>query len=529
MPDDCGLKPPIETLPQIGARAGHVVSSDGRIARWTRGRAGQAGHERGGTIAHGLRPPARSRQLEPVRTAARRTRPRARADPIPGRSLATPPRHRDIVRTAVLGVYGVSASRATDRSARLVDRLGLGRPGIGLSTGPRARDRPPPDRRLRAAGRRGRPPGRFGRPLRRPARARPRGRPLVDPRRRPPVEPRRHRRRRSPSHPARDRRAARPRRQRHGRRLMARRDLRRQRAARRLPAARSRTSRPTSTRSTPSTSSRSPTATPARTCWRPSAAALDEAEASAASAGRARRGGGQLRGADGRPRQLRRDHEPDPRAGSPRASPARSGSTASTSPTPSTRAPRPPTGPWRSRSRARSSRSSASRRPPRSRPPSGTTDVETVLAATVEAAERSVARTPTLLPILREARRRRLGRPGPVPPVPGRARRGAWPRRHGADGGGAAGRAGTAAAAGSAPAVRHGRRRARGRGLRLRDHVPPPGRPPATSLDVDAIQRAPRGDGRVACWSPAARAREGPRPQRAARPGHRLRPDARDR
>ena len=49
-------------------------------------------------------------------------------------------------------------------------------------------------------------------------------------------------------------------------------------------------------------------------------------------------------------------------------------------------------------------------------------DVEKVLAALVDAAERSVARTPSLLPILREARRRRLGRPGPVPPVPGGAR-----------------------------------------------------------------------------------------------------------
>ena len=48
-------------------------------------------------------------------------------------------------------------------------------------------------------------------------------------------------------------------------------------------------------------------------------------------------------------------------------------------------------------------------------------NVESVLAATLEAAERSVARTPSLLPILREAHVVDCRRAGPVPPVPGRA------------------------------------------------------------------------------------------------------------
>ncbi len=49
-------------------------------------------------------------------------------------------------------------------------------------------------------------------------------------------------------------------------------------------------------------------------------------------------------------------------------------------------------------------------------------NVESVLAAVVEAAEKSVAKTPSLLPILREAHVVDAGRPGPVPAVPGRPR-----------------------------------------------------------------------------------------------------------
>ena len=53
-------------------------------------------------------------------------------------------------------------------------------------------------------------------------------------------------------------------------------------------------------------------------------------------------------------------------------------------------------------------------------------DIEKVMAATVEAAEKSVALTPTCSTILREAGRRRFGRAGPLPAVRGRA---AAPRR----------------------------------------------------------------------------------------------------
>ncbi len=83
-----------------------------------------------------------------------------------------------------------------------------------------------------------------------------------------------------------------------------------------------------------------------------------------------------------------------------------------------------------------------------------------------------------------------------------------------------------------APAARAPRpadaRRPRRRGLRLRDDVPPParhGRP----LDLDADPDAPRDDRRV---GPRGRRRargQGPRPQRAAGRGHRLRPVARAR
>ena len=67
------------------------------------------------------------------------------------------------------------------------------------------------------------------------------------------------------------------------------------------------------------------------------------------------------------------------------------------------RAQRPPTARSPSRSRARSSRSSASRRQARSRRRSTTTTSRPSSAATLEAAEKSVARTPSLLAILREA------------------------------------------------------------------------------------------------------------------------------
>jgi uncharacterized alkaline shock family protein YloU len=68
-------------------------------------------------------------------------RPRARAleggppgvaiRPTPGRSLVTGRALRDIIRTATLGSYGVTGF-ATGPLGRLVERLGLGQPGLAI-------------------------------------------------------------------------------------------------------------------------------------------------------------------------------------------------------------------------------------------------------------------------------------------------------------------------------------------------------------------------------------------------------------
>jgi len=53
--------------------------------------------------------------------------------PIPGRSLVTRRALRDVVRNAALSVYGVSGLRSHGAFGELVDRLGIGRKGVGLS------------------------------------------------------------------------------------------------------------------------------------------------------------------------------------------------------------------------------------------------------------------------------------------------------------------------------------------------------------------------------------------------------------
>ena len=111
-------------------------------------------------------------------------------------------------------------------------------------------------------------------------------------------------------------------------------------------------------------------------------------------------------------------------------------------------------------------------------------------------------------------RRRRLRRAGPLPAVPGRP---AAPRR--------AGRRSSAARA--APRRRGGQavdaRRARRRGLRRRDDVPLQRRGHG-ALDVDAIREPPRIDRRVGPRRRRRAGAQGPRPQRAAGRGGRLRP-----
>jgi len=53
--------------------------------------------------------------------------------PIPGRSLVTRRALRDVVRNAALSVYGVSGLRSHGPFGEVVDRLGIGRKGIGLA------------------------------------------------------------------------------------------------------------------------------------------------------------------------------------------------------------------------------------------------------------------------------------------------------------------------------------------------------------------------------------------------------------
>lgn len=52
------------------------------------------------------------------------------ADPIPGRSLVTKRAAREIVRTAVLSVYGVSGFAGGGPIGRMLERLGLAHPGL---------------------------------------------------------------------------------------------------------------------------------------------------------------------------------------------------------------------------------------------------------------------------------------------------------------------------------------------------------------------------------------------------------------
>ena len=99
-------------------------------------------------------------------------------EPTTGRSLVTRRAVVDIVRTATLGSYGVTGF-AGGPFARLLDRLGLSRPGLRVHLDDGLDLELDLDVALRRAGRRGRAPGRFGDPLRDPPRARPEVRRLV--------------------------------------------------------------------------------------------------------------------------------------------------------------------------------------------------------------------------------------------------------------------------------------------------------------------------------------------------------------
>ena len=61
---------------------------------------------------------------------------RVTAEPIPGRSLVTKRAVRELVRTAVLSVYGVSGFAGGGRIGRLLHRLGFGNPGCRVTMDP---------------------------------------------------------------------------------------------------------------------------------------------------------------------------------------------------------------------------------------------------------------------------------------------------------------------------------------------------------------------------------------------------------
>jgi uncharacterized alkaline shock family protein YloU len=58
------------------------------------------------------------------------------ADPNPGRSLVTRRAIRDLVRTAVLTVYGVSGFAGGGAAGRLLERIGLAYPGLHVQLEP---------------------------------------------------------------------------------------------------------------------------------------------------------------------------------------------------------------------------------------------------------------------------------------------------------------------------------------------------------------------------------------------------------
>ena len=139
-------------------------------------------------------------------------------------------------------------------------------------------------------------------------------------------------------------------------------------------------------------------------------------------------------------------------------------------------------------------------------------DIETVLAATVDAAEKSVARTPSLLAILREAGVVDSGGQGIY-----RLFQGALLHLVGRSPAG--GRSRTLARRGRGQAVDAGRPCRRG--LRLRDDVPAPAQRLGRPLDVDAIRDHLEIDRRVGPRGRRPAGAQGPRPQRAPGPGHR--------
>src|SRR5262245_43933607 len=122
MPDDCGLNPPIDTLPQIAQE---------RAMRGPQDRANEG--SRAGRAQTG-----RYDSTRPPTLPLGRYRPNEEdvasvpTEPIPGRSLVTRRAVVDIVRTATLGSYGVTGFSG-GILARIREALGFGTRGLRVS------------------------------------------------------------------------------------------------------------------------------------------------------------------------------------------------------------------------------------------------------------------------------------------------------------------------------------------------------------------------------------------------------------
>src|SRR6476659_9323230 len=128
MPDDCGLKPPIETLPQIAQERAMLSLEIGRVVEVRfgpeRGRAGIPGRKaREGRydstrVARHATGPA-----DPALREDARGVPNEPTTPTPGRSLVSRRAIIDVVRSATLGSYGVIGFAGGGLIGRIADRL----------------------------------------------------------------------------------------------------------------------------------------------------------------------------------------------------------------------------------------------------------------------------------------------------------------------------------------------------------------------------------------------------------------------
>ena len=460
--------------------------------------------ERSGRIAHGLRRPARTPPDPPARGGRRPRANRADARPLArhaSRRSWTSSAPRRSARTASPGSPAARSSACSPASAS-PSRASTVRLGDGLDIELDL------DGRLRRAGRRGRPPGRLGRPLRAPADARARGPPAGHPRRRA-AGPARRRAARPvvPADPDADP-AARPRRQRDGRRLMARRAcdgaglLEAFRAA--VANLEAHVDEINALNVYPV-----PDGDTGSNMLRDGPGRARGGGGRRRPAGRAGRGGDQLRGADGRARQLRASSPARSSAAWPRASAARrrfngldlAHALSEGAKTAYGAVAKPVEGTILTviRESAAAAVAAAER----------DDDIETVLGgdASTPPRSRSPGRRPCSRSCARPASSTRAGRAstgcsrGRCSTSSGRRRR---PAARDADAG--AGRQAVDA------------RRPRRRGLRLRDDVPAPAERRRQPLDVDAIRDHLESIGESVLVAGDAPGAQGPRPQRAPGP-----------